>query len=140
MTAPESTTWRICDEVPEVIFAKAHAASNWRFGCSILSREVTKCWTRLDCMTSSIGGLISSESIWQMDWTILCMTWAKVMRTAGVKRIAFNAQLLTFLNMSDSSVKRQEKTEILLVKFFIETLMQRVYCSCAHIFLWGSEL
>lgn len=70
----------VCQDVPEAMFVRAQAASNWRVGSSSIPRKDTKRDSRPASMISFRGGLRSWESNflkgdWGNRWKMSSFSW-----------------------------------------------------------------
>mmetsp|Transcript_19453 Transcript_19453/g.52937 ORF Transcript_19453/g.52937 Transcript_19453/m.52937 type:complete len:461 (-) Transcript_19453:128-1510(-) len=72
--APISTTTRVCSAVPEAMFVRTQAASNWRSGRDTSFRNCTKRGTIPALMTSWIGGFCSTLRSFLNCWVALKQT------------------------------------------------------------------
>mmetsp|Transcript_126875 Transcript_126875/g.364924 ORF Transcript_126875/g.364924 Transcript_126875/m.364924 type:complete len:332 (-) Transcript_126875:103-1098(-) len=63
--APCSTTMRVWSAVPEAMLVSTQAASNWSLGCPTSLRSCTTRGTIPALMTSTMGGFLSTDSIFR---------------------------------------------------------------------------
>lgn len=103
-TAPACTTLFVCAEVPDAIFVKAQAVSNWSVGLSALERHCTRMGRIPVAINSSIGGFLSEDRSFLHCWTAASCT-SGLSGVAAFITNSFKSTDAKVLSISSSSVE-----------------------------------
>ena len=108
-TALASTTACVCCDVPEAMFVRAHAASNWREGLSEAFKHPTRTGKMPELIKASMGGFRSDDRSFRAAWT--AASWV-----AGSELFAFSTIVSRLaverLSLISSSSENQNKHNI----------------------------
>ena len=104
-TAFASTTACVCCEVPEAMFVRAHAASNWRDGLSEAFKHPTRTGRIPELIKASMGGFRSDDRSFRAAWT--AASWVAGSELLAFSTIVSRLAVERLSRMSSSSRKYQ---------------------------------